>query len=198
GSWTVGGHREHRVDVTADGPPGTGMAARHAIVRVGQPLAPVRADLGRLATSLLVASLLAVLLAAPLAIWLRREMARSVGQIDVTARRLAPGTAARIDLGSIDSEFAGVAERLNAAFDRLERALQRERQLTADASHELRTPVATVVAESEWALSRPRSADEYRHALEVCARQGRRLKHLVESLLTLARIESGTASPVTG
>lgn len=197
GSWTVGGHREHRVDVTADGPPGTGMAARHAIVRVGQPLAPVRADLGRLATSLLVASLLAVLLAAPLAIWLRREMARSVGQIDVTARLLAPGTAARIDLGSIDSEFAGVAERLNAAFDRLERALQRERQLTADASHELRTPVATVVAESEWALSRPRSADEYRHALEVCARQGRRLKHLVESLLTLARIESGTASPAT-
>src|SRR5690606_8867169 len=90
---------------------------------------------------------------------------------------------------------AGVAERLNAAFDRLEGALQRERQLTADASHELRTPVATVVAESEWALARPRTVEEYRHALEVCARQGRRLKHLVESLLTLARIESGTAAP---
>ncbi len=194
GSWTVGSHREHRVTV----PSGANGAAPHAIVRVGQPLAPVQADLGRLATSLLSASLLAVLLAAPLAVWLRREMARSVRQIDATARRLAPGTAARIDLDGVDSEFTGVAERLNAAFDRLERALQRERQLTADASHELRTPVATVVAESEWALSRTRSVDEYRHALEVCARQGRRLKHLVESLLTLARIESGTAAPVTG
>lgn len=200
GTWTVGSHREHRLDVAAPATaPGTSdtAASPHAIVRVGQPLDPVRADLGRLATSLLIASLLAVLLAAPLAVWLRREMARSVRQIDTTARHLTPGTAARIDLDSVDTEFVGVAERLNAAFDRLERALQRERQLTADASHELRTPVATVVAESEWALSRTRTVDEYRHALDVCARQGRRLKHLVESLLTLARIESGTAPPMT-
>lgn len=190
GTWTVAGHREHRLDVTAAGA-GTGEPP-HAVVRVGQPLAPLRADLGRLATSLLVASLFAVLLAAPLAWWLRRAIGQSVGQIDVTARQLAPGTPARIDLASVDLEFTGVAARLNAAFDRLEQAVERERRLTADASHELRTPVATMLAESEWALARPRQPEEYRHALEVCARQGRRLKHLVESLLTLARIEGGT------
>lgn len=190
GTWTVAGHREHRLDVIAAGA-GT-HEPPHAVVRVGQPLAPLRADLGRLATSLLVASLSAVLLAAPLAWWLRRAIGQSVGQIDVTARQLAPGTSARIDLRSVDLEFTGVAARLNAAFDRLEQAVERERRLTADASHELRTPVATLLAESEWALARPRQPEEYRHALEVCARQGRRLKHLVESLLTLARIESGT------
>lgn len=189
GRWTVDGHREHRLNVVS--PAETGDPVPHAIVRVGQPLGPVRADVGRLATSLLVASFLAVLLAAPFAVWLRREMARSMQQIDRTARELAPGQPARIDIATLDAEFAGVAERLNAAFDRLEQGVLRERQLAADASHELRTPVATVLAESEWALAQPRTDDEYRHALEVCARQGRRLKHLVESLLTLARIESG-------
>jgi len=190
GTWTVNGHREHRVDVVTQADDGNDRTVL-AIVRVGQPLTRLRADLGRLATSLLVASLFAVALAAPLAVWLRREMARSVGQIDRTARQLAPGTPARIDPDAVDTEFTGVAERLNAAFDRLEQALERERRLTADASHELRTPVATLLAESEWALARPREVDEYRRALGVCARQGRRLKHLVESLLTLARIEAG-------
>lgn len=190
GAWTVNGYREHRVDVVTNGE-GDDERLVLAVVRVGQPLSRLRADLGRLATSLLVASLLAVALAAPLAVWLRREIARSVGQIDRTARQLAPGTPARIDLDAVDREFTGVAERLNGAFDRLEQALERERRLTADASHELRTPVTTLLTESEWALARPRDPDEYRRALEVCARQGRRLKHLVESLLTLARIEAG-------
>jgi two-component system OmpR family sensor kinase len=190
GTWTVDGHREHRLEVapTSQDAASTPLA----IVRVGQPLAPIRADVGRLATSLFIASLIAVLLAAPLAVWLRRELGRSIQQIDRTARTLAPGQPARIDLATVDAEFVGVGERLNAAFDRLEQGLVRERQLTADASHELRTPVTTIIAESEWALARPRSDEEYRHALEVCARQGGRLKSLVESLLTLARIESGS------
>jgi two-component system, OmpR family, sensor kinase len=184
GRFSIDGHREARV-----------AAAPRGTVRVGRPLAPLRADLWRLATSLLVASVTASLLAMPLTVWLRREVARSMTQIDRTARTLAPGQPARIDLASVDEEFAGVAGRLNEAFDRLEQGLARERQLTADASHELRTPVATVVAETEWALARPRMPEEYRHALEVCARQGRRLKDLLETLLTLARIEGGAQAP---
>lgn len=166
-----------------------------AVVRVGRPLAPLRADLRRLTTSILIASVAAVLLALPLTLWLRRELARSVLQIDRTARALTPGQPARIDLATLDEEFVDVAGRLNEAFDRLERGLARERQLTADASHELRTPVTAILAESEWALSRPRTDDEYRHALEVCARQARRLKELLETLLTLARIEGGAQQP---
>lgn len=194
GVWTVAGHRERRVSMTP-GAAGAADAPGTVVVRVGRPLAPVAADVRRLAASLLVASFAAVLLAAPLAVWLRREMARSIRGIDRIARVLAPGQSARIDPASVDDEFVGVASRLNEAFDRLEQAVTRERQLTADASHELRTPVATIVAESEWGLARPRHVDEYRHALEVCARQGRRLKTLIESLLTLARIESGQERP---
>jgi two-component system, OmpR family, sensor kinase len=181
---TVNSFREARV-----------TAPMGAAVRIGRPLAPLRDDLGRLATSVLVASLAACLLAVPLAFWLRRQLARSISQIGRTAVALAPGQPARIDIASVDEEYAGVAARLNEAFDRLEQGLARERQLTADASHELRTPVTTIVAESEWALARTRSDDEYRHALEVCGRQGRRLKEVLETLLAIARIEGGSQAP---
>lgn len=177
---TADGHREVRL-----------MAARGAVVRVGRPLGPMQADLWRLALSLLVASAVTLLLAAPLMVWLRRALAQSLIHFDRTAQALAPGRPARIDLAHVDHELAGVGWRLNEAFDRLEEGLRRERQLTADASHELRTPVATILAETEWALDRERTPHDYRHALAVCRRQGRRLKELIETLLTLARIESG-------
>jgi signal transduction histidine kinase len=184
GHVTRDGYREARVG----GP-------RGSLVRVGQPLAPLLADLWRLAASLTVASIVTLLFAGPLMVWLRRTLAQSLTHLDRTARALAPGRPARIDLSRVDGELAGVARRLNEAFDRLEAGLRREQQLTADASHELRTPVSTILTETEWALGRERSAEEYRRALDVCNRQGRRLKDLIETLLVLARIESGEVPP---
>ena len=166
-----------------------------SIVVAGQSLDATVADLRRLAFSLSLASLLGALLTMPVAIWLRRQLARSIGQIDETARSLAPGQDRRVDLSRVADEFVGVASALNSAFDRLDDAVARERQLTSDASHELRTPATTLLAEARWALDRPRTADEYKGSLEVCARQGARMKDLVESLLTLARLEAGAIPP---
>jgi signal transduction histidine kinase len=181
---TRDGYRE----VLAAGP-------QDSVVVVGESLATVFADVRRLAASLFIASVVGAGLALPVGVWLRRQLARSILQIDEPARALAPGQRARIDTARVDEEFAGVARTLNSAFDRLEHAVLRERQLTSDASHELRTPVTTLVAETQWALNRPRGADEYRRALEVCARQSVRMKTLVESLLTLARLEAGSLPP---
>jgi signal transduction histidine kinase len=166
-----------------------------SVVVVGESLALVYADVRRLAGSLLLASVVGAALALAVGAWLRRQLARSILQIDETARTLAPGQPTRIDSARVDEEFVGVTRTLNSAFDRLEQALARERQLTSDASHELRTPVTTLVAETQWALGRERTLDEYRKSLEVCARQGLRMKALVESLLTLARLEGGTQPP---
>lgn len=180
GARTQGTHREAWVT----GPQGS-------LVRVGRSLAPLRADLGRLAASLTIAALCALLPAVPLVLWLRRTLTGAFAQFDQTARRLAPGRRARIDPARVDRELVAVATRLNDAFDRLEAGLRREQQLTADASHELRTPVSTILAETEWALADGRTSGEQRASLEACHRQGRRLKALIESLLTLARLESG-------
>ena len=166
------------------------------MVIVGEPLNGVYGDVRRLALSVFIAALAGAVLGLPLALWLRRELGRSLVQIDRTARTLAPGQPSRIDTRQVDRELVGVASTLNQAFDRLEQALVRERQLTSNASHELRTPVTTLVAETRWALDRPRTIEEYRRSLEVCARQSVRMKALVESLLTLARLEAGSFPPV--
>ena len=181
GRRTRAGYRE----AMTPGPRGT-------TVVVGRSLDSIRRDVRRLAISLLGASLIVILLALPLTVWLRRQLGQSIAQIDETARALTLGQPARLDTARIDDEFAGVARVLNQAFDGLEGALARERQLTSDVSHELRTPVATLVAETDWALGASRTADEYRRSLMVCGRQARRMKELTESLLTLARIEAGT------
>ena len=70
-------------------------------------------------------------------------------------------------------------------------SVERQRRFTADASHELRTPVATMMAELEWALLHDRAAADYKESLEVCQRAGGRMQSLVEGLLMLARADSG-------
>jgi two-component system OmpR family sensor kinase len=84
-----------------------------------------------------------------------------------------------------------VASALNLAFDRLHDSIERQRRFTADASHQLRTPVATMMAELDWSLMRERSAADYRESLETCRRAAVRMRSIVEGLLTLARADSG-------
>jgi heavy metal sensor kinase len=97
----------------------------------------------------------------------------------------------RIDLEETDSELGQLAKVLNQTFDRLEAAFEHQARFTADASHELRTPLSIITSQTELALSKPRSSDEYRLALETCQRAARRMNSLIESLLLLARFDSG-------
>jgi signal transduction histidine kinase len=71
----------------------------------------------------------------------------------------------------------------------LELVHRRQVEFTADASHELRTPLSVIEAEVELALSRPRDADEYQAVLGRIAGEGHRLRHIVDDLLWLARID---------
>jgi signal transduction histidine kinase len=85
--------------------------------------------------------------------------------------------------------------RLSATFDkmldRIEAAFQRQRQFTADASHELRAPLSIIRAEADLALRRERSGEEYRHALTAIAREADALEALARDLLAVARADSG-------
>jgi signal transduction histidine kinase len=80
---------------------------------------------------------------------------------------------------------------LNEMLGRIEHAFIRVTQFTADASHELRTPIALIRAEAEIALRRSRGDAEYREALRHILLEAERTTGLIEELLSLARADSG-------
>jgi two-component system OmpR family sensor kinase len=90
------------------------------------------------------------------------------------------------------SELGRLALTFNELLARLDVSFEQQRRFMADASHELRTPVAIVRGESEVALSQEsRSPEEYRESLAILHEEGRRLTRIVEDLFTLARADAG-------
>lgn len=127
--------------------------------------------------------------------WSSARAIRPLSEMSRTAASIsAHNFSERIDLEDTDSELGQLALVLNQTFDRLEAAFDQQTRFTADASHELRTPLAVVLAQAELTLSRPRSVDDYRAALETCRRAGQRMKSLIECLLILARFDAGEPS----
>ena len=88
-------------------------------------------------------------------------------------------------------ELGRLVETLDGMLARLQEAGERRRQFTADAAHELATPVATIVSGAEIALRRPRSVDEYRAALHHALQEGRHVGRIVDDLVLLARADAG-------
>src|SRR5579871_1511204 len=77
----------------------------------------------------------------------------------------------------------------------VEQSLRRQLEFTADASHELRTPLSVIRAETDVALSTPRDAAGYRDALVRIQGESARLRHLVDDMLWLARLDSRPPPP---
>lgn len=98
----------------------------------------------------------------------------------------------RLPVDDPRDELGGLATVINDLLTRLEDAFAQQRRLVADASHELRTPVAVLRAEAEVALAQPtRTAAEYRDALRVVEDAGERLSRIVDDLFLLARADGG-------
>lgn len=90
-----------------------------------------------------------------------------------------------------DDEIGQLVQTLNAMLERIEQAFDTQRRFTADASHELRSPLSRLRAEIEITLRRPRDSGDYVTALRSCLDEVERLTTLVEELLMLARIDAG-------
>ena len=80
---------------------------------------------------------------------------------------------------------------LNSTFARLDAAFTRQQQFTADAAHELRTPVTVMLTHTQNGLASGCASDEHREAFEACQRAAQRMKKLIAALLALARLDDG-------
>ena len=166
------------------------------VVLIGRSVAPELSSLRTVAISLFGAGLMIWLLGLAGGWWLTTRALHTIDGISETAEKIAAGDLSqRVQTANTDSELGRLANVLNSTFARLEMAFQQQAQFTADASHELRTPIAVVLAQTQSALARQRTAAEYREALEACARAAQRMRKLVESLLQLARLDAEQELP---
>ena len=98
----------------------------------------------------------------------------------------------RIPLPQNKDELFVLSQTINNLLDRIETAIEREKQFTSDASHELRTPLTVIKGTLEVLIRKPRNPAEYEEKINFCVTEVNRLNHLVDQLLLLARFENQT------
>ena len=159
---------------------------------VARSLGERRDALRRIYREFLIAGPLAVLLAALAGYALAAAALRPVEAMRRRAARVTASAPGSLPVPPGRDEISRLAVTLNDMLSRLHGALEHERRFVADASHELRTPIALLRTELELALRRPRSPDELGAALRSALDETERLSRLADGLLLLARAEEGS------
>ena len=142
--------------------------------------------------SLLLFAAVLLLVSGWVGYWISRRALAPVDALVQTARSIRgtnlSGRLQRVETGD---ELQRLSDTLNEMLDRIELAFRRITQFTADASHELRTPVSLIRTEAELALRRSRRENEYKESLSHILFEAERTTSLIEQLLELARADSG-------
>ncbi len=128
------------------------------------------------------------------ALWISSRTFRPIEQIVETANSIndADDLTDRINLKRGPKEMKQLAGAFDRMFGRLEKVFDAERQFTSDASHELRTPTAVILAECERAKRKDETAEEFRESIDHIEEQGKRMSDLIEELLGITRLQQGT------
>jgi heavy metal sensor kinase len=165
---------------------------RSFTVQTGVPIAEMMATLSVFEGYLLLLAPLLLLAAGSGGFWLSRRALSPVDAITRTARNIGGGNfSARLEKLTTGDELQRLSDTLNEMLARLEAAFARVTQFTADASHELRTPISLIRTEAEIALRGSEGEEEYCEALRHILLEAERTSSLIEELLSLARADSG-------
>jgi heavy metal sensor kinase len=163
-------------------------------VRAAVPTEPFDQALDRFRLILRETLPFLVVLASLAGYWLSGRALAPVNAIIRTARGVGvQNLSSRLAVPPASDELRRLSETLNAMLGRIEASVKRITQFTADASHDLRTPVALIRTSAELALRRSRTEEEYRETLSRILATSEETTHLIENLLTLARADAGAA-----
>jgi heavy metal sensor kinase len=123
----------------------------------------------------------------------RKSLAPVVTMVERARRMSAENLSGRLPVANPRDELGQLAETFNGLLGRLETAMTAQRHFMADASHELRTPVATTRTAANVALQQVhREEHEYRETLAIIEQQAARLSRIVDDMFTLARADTGS------
>ena len=149
--------------------------------------------LGQIRDSLLIAIPLALVAVVVAGLFATRKALQPLTDMTHSAAAIGADTVAqqRRPVPRTKDEVQALALAFNATLERLAAAFARQRRFTADASHELRTPVTAILGQAELALSRPRAPEAYQDSLQRIAEEAERMQRLIGRMLALARAEGG-------
>jgi heavy metal sensor kinase len=157
-------------------------------VHVVEPLHDLLSALHEYSLYLALIAPFALLLTSTAGYWLSRRALAPVEQIRKQAEEInAIDLNARLPIPPTDDELARLAKTLNAMLSRMEAGFRSVQQFTADASHELRAPLALIITAGDVSLRRERSREELTEVLRRIVREARHMSGLIENLLALAR-----------
>jgi signal transduction histidine kinase len=195
-------------DIARDARPGTRRPLRALWIRyplreqivnivVARSSYHVYHELGEFLRLLLVTgggiTLIALLLVPRIVAWGLRPITRARGQLEqITHRSL--GQENRI-MGDAPVELRPFRTALDGMLVRLDKAMRQQERLTADAAHELRTPLAIMKSTLQTMRMQPRKVTEYEEGVDETLQDIERMEQLVGQLLTLARLDAGDEVP---
>lgn len=179
-------YRIASTEIQADG--------RTFMVRAAVPTEPFDQALDRFRALLKETLPGLIFLASLMCYWLSGRALRPVSEIIEIARKIGVrNLSTRLSVPPASGELRLMTETLNEMLDRIESSVRRITQFTADASHDLRTPLALIRSSSEFALRKSRSESEYRKALTRNLITSVETTRLVDNLLALARADAGAS-----
>jgi signal transduction histidine kinase len=204
------GPADSSVSVATVGDPGWPLRVASQQIQVGgisltvhvvEPLRDLLDALREYNLNLAILLPFALLLTTTAGYWLSRRALAPVEEIRQQAEAIDPADlTARLQVPPTDDELARLAQTLNAMLSRIEGGFRSIEQFTADASHELRAPLALIITAGEVSLRKQRTSEELTEVLRRIVREARHMSKLVENLLDLARgdaqIQNSELAPI--
>ncbi len=169
------------------------LGGKFWIVEIAEPLSSYESALRRYQSMVLFSLPVLAILATLAGFYISSRALAPVDQITMGARQIsASNLSERLAVPDSRDELRRLTETLNGMLDRIEGAFNRNRQFTADASHELRAPLTLIQSAAEFSLRRERSREELLEALRRILRESGRTTQLLNKLLSLARSDANT------
>lgn len=153
-------------------------------------LTPVERQLARIRWFALSTAGIAVLGVFAFGLFVSRRMTKPLGDLGLAASRLREGEIVPLPRSGNGDEIDRLAVLFQQAFAAVRGSVEQQKRFVADASHELRNPVATLVSIAEIGLRRERTVEEYRRLLGEIEEVALRMARMIESLLVLARLDA--------
>lgn len=162
------------------------------VIQVAASLAPIEGESRQVLLLMLGTVVLGTVAAMLGGGWLARSAVSPVAEIAAQANAVAAGAVGqRITAHAEVEEFNGLVGVLNRMLERLDRGMLAQRRIISDVGHDLKTPLTAMRGEAEVALRNPRSVEQYQRTLTSLLEEIEHLATISDTLLLLARIETG-------